>query len=222
MRKILIIIVIILLIVFGYTAIVKGIQIGKFHISSIMEIDEQSKVLEGKTEELNSLIDIEYPKKMANLYDAGNKMNTAKDQYLYETNLSTDEQIQNALQVESYDIERLYVKLGVHARTEGVNLQFVLNQSASGTTDTKDLNFTVDGTYIGITNFIYAIEDDEELKFRIYNFKLIPYQNDILRGSFIVRDVRITSNSLNQDLTTQVQNNNSNATNSNNENVVKQ
>ena len=205
MRKILLIIVIILLIIFGYFSLIKGTKIFGIEISSIMQIDENSKQLEKKTEELNSLIDVEYPKKRAELEQSSKKMKEAKQRYLDETNLSTDEEIQNSLQIESYDIERLYVKLGVHANAEGVNIKFVLNPSSSGSKDVKDIEFTVDGSYIGITNFVYAIEDDEELDFRIYNFKLLPYQNDILRASFTVRDVRITSSSLNENLTTSTQ-----------------
>lgn len=207
MRKILLIVIIVLLLVFGYVALAKGIQIGGLHISSIMQIEEHSKQLEGKTEELNSLIDIEYPSKMTQLKEASNKMQDTKKQYLDETNLSSDEEIQNALQVESYDIERLWAKVGGHAKAEGVNLKLVLNSSSSGGTDTKDLSFTVDGSYIGITNFVYAIEDDEELDFRIYNFKLVPRESDILQGTFEVKDVRITSTSLNDNLTSSISSN---------------
>lgn len=208
MRKILLIIILILVIAFGYFSLTKGIKIGNLQISSIMQIDEKSKELEQKTEQLNSLIDIQYPKSFQELKNTSKKMKDAKEEYLRITNSSTEEEIQNALQIESYDIERLYVKLGLHARKEGVTLKFVLNPSSSGTSNTKDIAFTVDGSYIAITNFIYAIEDDTELKFRIYDFKLVPYQNEILRGSFNVKNVRITSNSLNENLTTKTQTNN--------------
>ena len=206
MRKILIIIVIILVAAFGYASLVKGVQIGGMHISSIMQIDEGSKELEAKIQELNSLIDVEYPKKVKELEDASKQMQVAEDKYLNETNLSTDEELQSALQIENYDIERLWAKVGIHANNEGVNLKLVLNASASGSNETKDLAFTVDGTYIGITNFVYDIEDDEELNFRIYNFKMLPYQNEILRATFTVKDIRITQNSLNEALNNGQQN----------------
>lgn len=198
MRKILLIIVIILLLVFGYMSVIKGISIGSMHISSIKEIDGNSKTLEAKIEELNSLIDIEYPKKMGELKETSNKMQETKKKYLDETNFTSDEELQTALQIESYDIERLYVKLGVHAKKEGVKIKFTLTSASIG--DIKDLGFTVEGTYVAITNFLYAIEDDEELKFRIYNFKLLPYENNVLQATFTVKNVRITSNSLNTNL----------------------
>lgn len=210
MRKILLTIIIILLLVFGYVSLVKGIEIGSLKISSIMQIDENSKLLEQKTEEVNSYIDVEYPKKVAELKEASNKMQDTKARYLNEANVSSDEEIQSALQIESYDIEKLWTKLGNHAKSEGVNLKLVLNSSSSGSTDTKDLAFTVNGSYVGITSFIYDIEDDDELDFRIYNFKMLPYQNDVLQATFTVKDVRITSTSLNDNLTSSTQSTNTN------------
>lgn len=198
MRKILLIIVIILLLVFGYMSVIKGITIGNMHISSIKEIDGNSKTLETKIEELNSLIDIEYQKKMGELNETGKKFEEVKQKCEQETNFTTDEELQSALQIESYDIERIYVKLGTHAKKEGVKIKFTLASASIG--DIKDLNFTVEGSYVAITNFLYAIEDDEELKFRIYNFKLLPYENSILQATFTVKNVRITSNSLNTNL----------------------
>ena len=206
MRKILLIVAIVLVAAFGYASLVKGVQIGKIEISSIMQIDENSKDLESKIQEANSLIDVEYPKKRQELEQASKQMQAAEDKYLNETNLSTDEELQTALQIENFDIERLWAKVGIHANNEGVNLKLVLNASSSGSSETKDLAFTVDGTYIGITNFIYAIEDDEELNFRIYNFKMLPHQNDILRATFTVKDIRITQSSLNEALGTTTQN----------------
>lgn len=221
MRKILLIIVIILLLVFGYIALIKGIAIGNINISSIKQIHKNSKILESKIEELNSLIDIEYPKKMGELKEISNRMQEAKERYADETNFTSDEELQTALKIESYDIERLYVKLGVHAKKEGVKIKFTLASASIG--DIKDLNFTVEGTYVAITNFLYAIEDDEELKFRIYNFKLLPFENNILQATFTVKNVRITSSSLNANLqptdtSSQIEEN----TDKNNTNTIKQ
>lgn len=218
MRKILIIVIIVLLLVFGYNSLVNGIQIGSFQITSIKQLDENNKNLDKKTEEVNSLIDVEYPKRMSELKDASKKMQEIKEQYLNETNLSSDAEIQNALQVESYDIERLWAKVGNHAKEEGVNLKLTLTNGSSVDSNTeeksiiKDLSFTVDGSYIGITNFVYAMEDDTELNFRIYDFKLVPYQNDILRGTFTVKNVRITKKSLNESLSSSIQEDTTNNT----------
>ncbi len=220
MRKILLSIIIVLLLVFIYFSLFKGIKIGSFKISSIKQIDEQSKLLEEKTAEVNNYIDIEYPKKREELKEASTKMQETKKRYLDETNQSSDAEIQSALEIESFDIEKLWTKLGNHAKQEEVNLKLVINSSSSGSTDTKDLSFTVNGSYVGITNFIYAIEDDDQLDFRIHNYKMLPYQNDILQATFIVKDVRITSTSLNESLTSSTQS--SDATENEKENATTQ
>ena len=202
MRKILLIIAIVLLLGFGYVSVVKGFEIGNLKISSIKQIDEQSQNLKLEIEELNSLIDVNFPKKVSELKEANNKMQEIKKEYLDETNISSDAEILYATQTESYDIERLWTTIGKHVDEAGVNLKMVLNASESGSNQTKDIAFTVDGTYIAITNFLYGIEDDDELNFRIYNFTLSPYQNEVLQATFTVKGVRITSSSLNENLTT--------------------
>lgn len=215
MRKILLIIAIVLLLTLGYVSVVKGIEIGNLNILSIKQIEEQSQNLKLKIEDLNTLIDVSYPKKISELKEANNKMQETKTEYLDETNSSSESEILYATQTESYDIERLWTTIGEHVNDAGVNLKMVINSSESGSSETKDIAFTVDGSYIAITNFIYGIEDDDELNFRIYNFQLVSYEKDVLRATFTVKDIRITSSSLNENLTTTTNN-----TTSTNENVV--
>ena len=125
-------------------------------------------------------------------------MQTAKSEYLRYTNLSSDEEILDAMEEKSYAIEFLWATLGTHARKEGVNLKFEIISSSTGANDVNDIKFTVDGSYIAITNFIYAIENDTDLNFRIQNFKLLPYEQEILQGTFVVRNIAIQGNTLRQ------------------------
>lgn len=202
MRKLLLIIIIILIVILGYVTLTSGIKIGNFQVLSIAQIAEQSKILKTKIEEVNTLIDVDYPKKMSELKTASNYMKTAKKEYLEYTNLSSDEDIINARTEKNYTIEFLWAKLGTHARNEGINLKFEIVQSSIGASTVNDLSFTIDGSYIAITNFIYAIENDSELDFRIQNFKLLPYQNEILRGTFTVKNIAIQGNTSTQTVTT--------------------
>ena len=72
MRKLLLIIIIILIVVLGYVTLTNGIKIGNFQVFSIAQIAEQSKTLKTKIEEVNTLIDVDYPKKMSELKTASN------------------------------------------------------------------------------------------------------------------------------------------------------
>lgn len=198
MRKILIIVILLLLLFAGYVIVKDGIKISSFEILGVKQVEEQSQALKSKIEEVNTLIDVEYPKKISDLKKASNNMQTAKEEYLRYTNLSSDEQILNAMQKKSYKIEFLWAKIGNHARKEGINLKFEIVSSSTGANNANDINFTVDGSYIAIINFIYAIENDTDLNFRIENFKLLPNQNEILQGTFKVRSITIEGNSLTQ------------------------
>ena len=201
MRKILMILIIVLLSVLCYFALTSGIEIGNFQISSIKQIENQSKNLNSKIEEINTLIDSELPRKLSQLKTASNNLQTSKEEYLKYTNLSSDQEILDAMQKKSYTIEFLWANLGLHARNEGINLTFEIANSATGATDVNDISFTVNGSYIAITNFIYAIENDTELNFRIENFKLLPHKNEILQGTFKVRNIAIEGNNLSQSST---------------------
>jgi hypothetical protein len=200
--------------------VVNGITIGNIHISSVEEIKNQSINLKTKIEELNSLIDINYPKKISELKEANNKLQQKKEEYLEEINSSSNEEIISATQTKSYDIERLWTVIGNH--TDGVNIKLVFSSSSSAGIDDdntvrKDITFTVEGTYIAITNFIYAIEDDEELNFRINNFSLSSKSGNVLQATFTVNDVRITSSSLlNESTSSSSSSNSNNETNSTN------
>ncbi len=201
MRKVLIIVIILLLVALGYTMSFKGLEIGNFEIWSVKELSESSKNIDSKIEEINSLIDVQYPKKINDLKSASNSLRSAREEYLNYTNLSSDEQILKAMQEESYSIEFLWTKIGNHATSEGVNLKFEIASSSTGGNNVNDINFTVEGTYIGITNFIYAIENDQELNFRIQNFKLLPNDGNVLKGTFVVRNIAIQGNTSSQQTT---------------------
>lgn len=209
MRKILLILIIILLLVLGYICLAKGIEISTFPILSLEEIEQTSQNLKTKIEEVNTLIDVEYPRKISELKTSSNKMESAKEEYLKLTNLSSEEQILNARTEKSYAIEFLWAKIGTHARKEGINLKLEIASSSTGANNVNDLKFTVDGSYIAITNFIYAIENDSELDFRIQNFKLLPYQDDILQGTFTVRNIAIKGNTSTQNVTNKKEDTNS-------------
>lgn len=213
MRKILMILIIVLLCVLCYFALVKGFEVGKLQISSIQQIEKQSENLNAKIEEINTLIDVEYPTKISQLKTASNNLENAKDEYLRYTNLSTDEQILDAMQKKSYAIEFLWAKLGLHARSEGTNLTFEIASSSTGTNNVNDIKFTVRGSYIAITNFVYAIENDTDLNFRIENFKLLPYENEILQATFTVRNIAVEGNTLTQNATSINQNSGNTQTN---------
>ena len=58
--------------------------------------------------------------------------------------------------------------------------------------DIYDLQFTATGSYISITDFISAIENDSSLGFKIEEFKLVPSSSGSdLQATFVCKDIAI-------------------------------
>ena len=86
------------------------------------------------------------------------------------------------------------------------------------TEETYNLRLTVNGSYVGITDFVSDIENDSILGFKIENFKMQPGSNTSdLQATFMCNDIAITGVSGTSPQTTQ--NTNTNNTNTNNTNT---
>ena len=70
------------------------------------------------------------------------------------------------------DIEYLWGIIGGYAKDEGI--QVILDVKETSIEDTYNINFTLYGSYVGIADFLYDIENDDELNYRIKNFKIEP------------------------------------------------
>lgn len=217
MKKILLILIMILLIIAVYFALSSGISIGNIQVLGIRQIAEANENLDKKIQELNQSIDIVFPQKMSDLETASTNFQKAKEEYLNLTNVSSDQEILEAMKQESYTIEYLWARLGNHAKKQGVNIELQIVSNDSGVEGMYNLNFTVDGSYIAITNFISAIENDGELNFRIQGFTMNPNQGNILRSTFTVRNIAIQGNTSTQ--TVQSTQNTTNETGNNTQNT---
>ena len=102
--------------------------------------------------------------------------------------------------MELYDVDFLWTTIGNYATQKGVTLQFDVSKSATKTSILPeyvicDLNFTITGDYIAITDFIYSMENDDKLNFEIRDF-LMEKGGENLQATFIVKDVPINSKNL--------------------------
>ena len=207
MRKLLITILIILLLVLAYFTIFQGISIGTFDILSTKDIIKLNEDLTHKIEEVNTKIKSDLPNKESDLKANVETLLENKEKYYKVANVSTETEINKANKEEVYDIEYLWLRVGSHARKEGVNIKMDIKQADAG--DMKNLTFTVNGKYVGIIDFISALEDDSELDFRIENFKLVP-SGENLQATFNVTGIRINIENTTETVnaTTQVDNTN--------------
>lgn len=198
MRKLLIsVLIVILLAVAGYMCY-NGITIINYRISGLKEIKKLNENLDEKISVASKLVSTDYPTQISNISKSMKDLKTEKEKYDNMVTISTDEQVQAAAKIEKYEIEYLWTKIGNWAKKEGVTMKIDLKNSSTGTQGLYNLQFTVNGQYIGIADFIYDIENDTSLGFKIEEFKLLPGEDtNILTGSFACKDISINIDSSN-------------------------
>ena len=197
MKKILIIILIILLSCFAYYAIVEGFSIKEIRILSIKDIKEKNDKITTEIKEVEALKNSSYLKKQEELKESVDRMEKEKEQYLDLASVSTEGELSKANKEETYKQQFLWTKIGRYATQEGVKLTFSITSGNTGNILDKNLLFDVSGSYFAIVNFISAIEDDNELNFRIEDFKMIPgTDQNSRRATFKAKNVRIEQDNI--------------------------
>lgn len=226
MKKLLILILIGLLLILSIFTILKGVNIGKIEVFSIDTIKEKNKQLDEKIQEASKTVEKDYNQAIEDLNENTKKLKQQKANYEEMTQIGEDGEVQNATQIERYEIETLWVKLGNHATSEGATMKMDILEGSTGAENAYNLRFTVTGTYISIVDFISDIENDTTLGFKIEEFRMIPSGSDsTLEATFVCKDIIIkdlnSSNTGSATVTNNVQNttNNTNvSTNSANTN----
>ena len=230
MKKLLILILIALLLALSIFIFMNGVSIGNVRVLGIGGIQSRSEALNEKIQQATVLAEKTYKEAVSDVDTNAKKLEQEKKNYEDMTTVSSDSDVQAANQLERYEIETLWVRLGNHATSQGVVMQMDVLPSSSGAKDTYNLRFTATGSYISITDFISAIENDSTLGFKIEEFKMVPAGSN-LQGTFVCKDIAITqidttktnvqvvdnTNSTNS-ANTNSASNNTNSTNTNNTN----
>lgn len=169
MKKILISVIIVLLLILSSFALAKGI--GFLKIKSINDIKTASSKLDGDFNEANELSNKTYPEEVEGLEEAIKKLKISKQEF-ENKNLYNNEKVSlGTVEVKTYKIHYLWTILGNYRKDRGVQ-SLNLDLKSTGAQDVYDLEFTLLGSYTSITDFLYDIENDEELNFDIKNFTI--------------------------------------------------
>ena len=106
-----------------------------------------------------------------------------------EKELATSSEIDQSQIIMTYEIEYLWTKIGNHAKSEGAVIKIDVAKGTNTTKNTYNLEFTVNGTYIAITDFISDIENDSSLGFKIEEFEMSPGDGTNLKATFVCKDI---------------------------------
>lgn len=196
MRKILIMALIVILLVLGYVVIFEGMEIMGVKVLSVLEIKNKSELLDTELQKASTLTSVDRPKAMSELNDSAKQLTIAKEEYNDKILYSSQEEIEKASQEIEYEMEYLWTKVGNHATKNGIVLKFTVSQSSTGVTGKYDLSFIATGSYVSISEFIAALENDSSLNFKIENAKVTPFEGNTqnLQATFDVKDIAININ----------------------------
>jgi len=168
-KKILISVLIILLLVLSYFAFAKGI--GFLNIKSFNDIKVANNKLESDFNQANELSSKTYPSEVEALESAIKQLKISKQEFENKNLYSTEENSLGTMEIKTYKIHYLWTILGNYRKDREIQ-SLTLDLKSTGTKDVYDLQFTLVGSYTRITDFLYDIENDEELNFEIKNFSI--------------------------------------------------
>ncbi|MCL2860128.1 MAG: hypothetical protein FWF46_06180 [Oscillospiraceae bacterium] len=172
-KRILIVIIILLLAFVTFTLLKNGMTVLGYSVYSIPQIQQTSKDLDDKIEQSNELNKVTFQSKNDELSKALTDLVTEEKNYQDALNQSTKDQINKANTAQTYEMEFLWTKIGNYATSNKITLTMDVTTGAAS--DVKNLNFTVRGSYRGITNFVSNLENDPKLVgFKIEGFNLAP------------------------------------------------
>ncbi len=203
MRKILIIVLIVILLSALGFMLVQGLKIGNWEIFSVKSIMDNNNNLDQELATLSYLIENDYELAKTNLQRSITELKQQKQNYQDKLIFSTEEEIKAANRTEGYKLDYLWTKIGLYATKNNLELKVTVSKVTDGSTspeqkyDLYDIKFTVNGEYIPISEFIYAIENDSNLGFKIQDFLLKPYsETNILQATFSIKNVLLEKKSI--------------------------
>ena len=205
MKKTLILIIGIIILVLTIFAVIRGVKIGnKASIYSFMQVKVASENLDAKLEEANTETKINYPQNVKKVETAIKDLTQTKEEYETKVEAALSNPELGITQIEKYKIEYLWDKLGSYAKDESLNIKLDFEETTIK--GTYNIKFTLLGSYVGITDFLYNIENDDDLNYKVKNFKITP--------------TTTTTKSDNKTNTNNNANNNTNTTSGNTKTVV--
>lgn len=173
MRKMIFYLLFILLLVFAIWSVAKGVNTSAISINSFSTILEEDDKLEDLIKEASKQKNESYKSALEELQAALKKLKTSEESYQQLLDLGVDDNGVPLSKIQEYEMEKIWITVGNYAKKQGVDLKIdvTVNNSVAGT---YDLNFTVVGKYVQIADFLYDIQRDKTLVFKIEDFKLIP------------------------------------------------
>lgn len=197
MRKLLISILLLALLAIFSLMVLSGVTIGNVTIGhSVKEVINKNDELDKSIATLDTKIKTEHETARTSLTTSFSKLQTEKQTYKSTIAYTTEEELKNANTTEQYKMDYLWTNIGGYASKNDVVLKLDVSYGSSGLPNQYNMSFTATGEYLSIAEFVYGIEKDPNLGFRIEEFAMVPYSENSLQATFIIKNIPIDPNSI--------------------------
>ena len=197
MRKVLLSLLLIALLAIFAGMVITGMEVGKIPLGhSVQSVVKKNNELDSTIATLSTKIDTEYQAAKSSLDASFKNLQNEKQAYQEAIAYSTEEELMAANQTVEYKLDYVWTTIGLDATKHGVVLKADLSHGTSGVPNQFNISFTAIGEYLPISEFIYDIEKDASLGFRIEEFAMVPYSENGLQATFIIKNVAIDPKSL--------------------------
>lgn len=173
MKKVLMTLILLILLVITCFLTLKNISIAGWTSKSIKDIKAANKKLAEQTNIAMEKNKQEYPESVEKLEETIKLYETTKANY--ESKIATVSGDTEILKIKRYKIETLWITIENYAKSR--NIELLLNIVENNVSENSyNLEIAVVGEYSNIVDFLYDIEKDENLNFKIENFEMHQYR----------------------------------------------
>ena len=158
----------------------QGISLGNLRIGySIGELIAENNNLDNDIAKLGTKINTEYASAQNGLNASYTSLQAQKKTYQDKITYATEDELKALSMKEQYKIEYLWTKIGMYSKGQAIDIQLDVVESSSLVKNQFNINVTAIGEYSAISDFIYNVEKDDTLGFRIEEFKIYPDDSTI-------------------------------------------
>ncbi len=179
-----------ILLIVGITYVsLKTVSLGNVKALSIEDMKAKDMELKAATAELE-VAKIQFDAANNNLEEAKKSYNTAKDAYnsVSEDKINT---IKEATKEEHYYIDWLWIVLGGYADNNNLALTVIDPRQGSEASAKGTIKIKLVGRYSDITDFVFEVENDNDLKFKLDNMVMEYSENNKVSATFDVLSMEV-------------------------------
>ncbi len=192
-KKVLLLVLVIIFAYGSYTSFAQGffgIVTSKFQlkldVTSYAELKDNKQSMDNHLKELNNLNTTKLNEAVDNVRIEKTNYEAKKNEYDTLALSASEADIAEANKIERYLLDYLWIRVGNYANDNAVKFKMTPDEA------TSTLSFDITGSYVSVINFIYDIQNDTELNFKVDGIVVEGGSSDsIVKANFVVKDVNV-------------------------------